>query len=163
MEPKSGLEIALSPEFLMIMPFAVVIDIIGIILVIFGLDDFWTTDIIAWIFIGGWSFFRSQVVPAPTDVQMPSYSEQQGKSREKIKKLEHASQVATGKADEAAKAANLAKGSGDMEKAALETKRAQKFSKAAKTAKNLKWLEFIPYVGALPLWSVSVYMTIKYS
>jgi len=162
-EPKSGLEIAFSPEFLTIMPIAVIIDVIGIVLVIFGLDDFWITDIIAWVFIGGWSFWRSQVVPETTGVQMPSYSEQQAQSREKIKKLEHASQVATGKAEGAARAANLAKESGDMGKAALETQRAQKFSKAAKTAKNLKWLEFIPYVGALPLWSVSVYMTIKYS
>jgi len=50
-----------------------------------------------------------------------------------------------------------------MQKVSQTTKKAQKATKAAKWAKRLKWFEFIPYVGALPLWSVSVYMTIKYS
>jgi len=132
--PKNALELAFSPEMLTILPFAIIIDLIGIILVCFGLDDFWITDIIAWTFIGSWSFFRSQVVPA-ADVEMPSFGEKR----------------------------KLAKSAKQMQKVSQTTKKAQKATKAAKWAKRLKWFEFIPYVGALPLWSVSVYMTIKYS
>ncbi len=168
MEPKSALEILTSPEGVIVLPFAVVIDIIGIILIIFLLDDFWITDIIAFTFLGFWGMFRSQVTfteKAQAPSQMPSYDQfaQKAAFAKKIGKLEHASQVAAEKAQEAARAAELAKKSGDVEKAALEAKRAQKFARAARTAKNIKWLEFIPYVGALPLWTISVYMTIKYS
>ena len=52
MEPKSGLEIAFSPEFLTIMPIAVIIDVIGIVLVIFGLDDFWILDSFKYLVLG---------------------------------------------------------------------------------------------------------------
>ena len=120
------------------MPFAVFIDLIGIVLVCFGLDDFWITDIIAWVFLGGWSFFRSQIIPVqgaePIDI----------------------SQIRKGKAD-------LKNKLQEAKRISEETKKAQKGAKAAKWGKRIKWLEFIPYVGALPLWSVSVYMTIKYS
>lgn len=167
-EPKSGLEIIFSPEGLIILPFAIIIDIIGIILVLFLLDDFWITDIIAFSFIGFWSMFRSQVAltaeaQAPSQVPSYDYSSQKKIFAKKIKKLKHASQVAAEKSREAARAAEIAKQSGDMEKAALEAKRAQKFSRAARTARNIKWLEFIPYVGSFPFWTISVYLTIKYS
>jgi hypothetical protein len=136
--PKSSLEIFFSPEGLIILPFAVFIDLIGIVLVCFGLDDFWITDIIAWIFLGSWSFLRSQITPSsgaePMDI----------------------SQIRKGKGD-------LQKQLQETKKISEETKKAQKGAKAAKWGKRIKWLEFIPYVGALPLWSVSVYMTIKYS
>ncbi|MBL7142394.1 MAG: hypothetical protein ISS83_01945 [Candidatus Pacebacteria bacterium] len=136
--PKSSLEIFFSPEGLIILPFAVLIDLIGIILVCFGLDDFWITDIIAWMFLGGWSFLRSQIIPAqgaePIDI----------------------SQIRKGKTD-------FKKQLQEARRISKETKTAQKGAKAAKWGKRIKWLEFIPYVGALPLWSVSVYMTIKYS
>ena len=136
--PKSSLEIFFSPEGLIILPFAVFIDLIGIILVCFGLDDFWITDIIAWIFLGGWSFFRSQIISSsgaePIDI----------------------SQIRKGKTD-------FNKQIQEAKKISEETKKAQKGAKAAKWGKRIKWLEFIPYVGCLPLWSVSVYMTIKYS
>lgn len=139
MEPKSGLEIAFSPEFLTIMPIAVIIDIIGIVLLIFGLDDFGITDIIGWAILGTWGFLRSQVVPESTTAQTPSM----GAKQELAKDFRAATQK--------------------TEKAAQEAVKAQKMSKSAKWAKRMRWLEFIPYVGALPLWSVSVYMTIKYS
>lgn len=73
------LEMAASPETLIILPFAVIIDLIGIGLVLFGLDDFWITDIIALTFLGSWSLLRSQIMPAPDveqiQVQMPSLGE----------------------------------------------------------------------------------------
>ena len=136
--PKSNLEIFFSAEGLIILPFAVFIDLIGIVLVCFGLDDFGITDIIAWVFIGGWSFFRSQIIPA------------QGAEQIDI------SQIRKGKAD-------FQKQLQEARRISEETKKAQKGAKAAKWGKRIKWLEFIPYVGALPLWTVSVYMTIKYS
>lgn len=153
-EPKGAVEIVFSPEGIVMLPFAVIIDLIGIILLIFALDDFWITDIIAFTFIGTWSYFRSQVAPPPkAQVQMPSpsydYFKQKKRFKEKIGKFKHAEGFAAQKAQSAA--------------AAGDAKRAQKFSKAARTARNLKFLELIPYVGSLPLWSISVYMTIKYS
>ena len=51
----------LSPEAIIMLPFAILIDLIGIVLIFFALDDFWITDIVAFTFIGGWSYFRSQI------------------------------------------------------------------------------------------------------
>ena len=53
----------LSPEGLVMMSVAVVIDLIGLIIVCVGLDDFGITDIIGMIFIGSWMFFRSGAMP----------------------------------------------------------------------------------------------------
>ncbi len=141
MQPKSALEIAISPEGLIILPIAIVIDLIGIVLVCFLLDDFEITDIIGWIFIGGWSLIRSQVVPT-AEISMPSMEEKRGLAKE---------------------FQSTQKTAAEAEKIAKETQQARKMANAAKWAKRIKWLEFIPYVGALPLWTVSVYMTIKYS
>lgn len=166
MEPKSALEILTSPEGIVVLPFAVLIDAVGIVLIIFGLDDFCITDIIAWSFLGFWGMFRSQVTvkeQAPSQMPSSGHYQQKAAAAKKIRKFEHAAEVAAEKSQEAARAAELAKKSGDVEKAALETQRAQKFAKAARTARNMKWLEFIPYIGALPLWTISTYMTIKYS
>lgn len=136
--PKSSLEVFFSPEGLIILPFAVLVDLIGIVLVCFGLDDFWITDIIAWMLIGGWSFFRSQIIPSPEAEPID------------------VSRIRKGKAD-------IKKQIQETKKISQEVQEAQKSMKAAKWAKRIKWLEFIPYVGCLPLWTVSVYMTIKYS
>lgn len=139
--PKTLLEIALNPETMIMLPFAIILDAIGIGLVIFALDDFWITDIIGLIFIGSWSFFRTQFIAAPeaAPIQMPALGGKK-KTMEQLK--------------EARKA---------FQETARETAKAQKTAKIAKWGKRLKWLEFIPYIGALPLWSVSVYMTIKYT
>jgi len=105
----------LGPEALIMLPVAVVLDLIGIILVCFALDDFWITDIIGIASIGLWTYFRSQTM-----------------------KVTH--------------------------------KAAARITKVAKWAKRLKWLrplliigEFIPYVGAAPLWIIVVYLELKYS
>ncbi len=83
MEPKSAMEIFFSPEGLLILPFAAVIDIIGIVLVCFALDDFWITDIIAWTFIGSWGMFRSQFSSGQSaEIQMPSIGEKQKMGQE---------------------------------------------------------------------------------
>jgi len=47
-----------SPETLLMLPLAVGIDLVSIILICFGLDDFGLLDIIGIVFIGGWLFFR---------------------------------------------------------------------------------------------------------
>ena len=61
-----------SPEAFIMLPIALIIDAIGIILILFGLDDFFITDIIGLIFIGGWSFMRSQIIGKTTKIEIPS-------------------------------------------------------------------------------------------
>jgi len=51
-----------SPEAVVVFPLAILLDLIGLILICFGLDDFGVTDIIGIIFIGGWALFRSQTL-----------------------------------------------------------------------------------------------------
>lgn len=48
-----------SPEAVIMLPLAIFIDLIGIILVLFALDDFFITDILGIIIFGSWMFFRS--------------------------------------------------------------------------------------------------------
>lgn len=48
-----------SPEAFYLFPIAVALDLTGVILVCFGLDDFWITDIIGILFIGFYLYFRS--------------------------------------------------------------------------------------------------------
>lgn len=137
---KSFLETIASPETLIILPIAVIIDIIGIILVVFGLDDFWITDAIALFFFGSWGAIRPQPASASeeAEIQMPPIRQEDRKK-------------ALGQIKEEAK------------KISEEAKKAQKATKTAKWAKRLKWLELIPYIGAFPLWTISVYLTIKNS
>lgn len=52
----------ITPEALIILPLAFLLDLTGIILICFGLDDFWITDAIGIIFIGGWIYIRSQTI-----------------------------------------------------------------------------------------------------
>jgi hypothetical protein len=52
------MQLNLSPETLFMLPLAVVIDLVGIILICFGLDDVGITDAIGAIFIGGWLLIR---------------------------------------------------------------------------------------------------------
>ncbi len=49
----------LSPEAFYLFPIAIALDLTGIILIFFGLDDFWITDIIGILLIGGYLYFRS--------------------------------------------------------------------------------------------------------
>lgn len=52
--------IKFTPEAFFMLPFAMFIDLIGIILVCFGLDDFGITDIIAILFINTWLLLRGK-------------------------------------------------------------------------------------------------------
>ncbi|MDD3170178.1 MAG: hypothetical protein WC410_00830 [Candidatus Paceibacterota bacterium] len=52
------LNLKFSPETVIMLTFALTIDIIGIILVCFGLDDLGTLDIVSTVIIGGWMLFR---------------------------------------------------------------------------------------------------------
>ncbi|MCK4473976.1 hypothetical protein KAU40_01795 [Candidatus Parcubacteria bacterium] len=49
----------LSTEGIAILPIAIILDITGMILLCVGLDDFFLTDIIGIIFIGGWLWLRT--------------------------------------------------------------------------------------------------------
>lgn len=115
----------LSPEALVMFPLAIFLDLIGIILLIFALDDFFVTDIIGFAIIGAWSFFRSQIKGKEPEIQMSNIKERR-----------------------------------EITKEARQTKKA---GKTAKWGKRAKWLEFIPYVGAFPFWTVSVYSELKSS
>jgi hypothetical protein len=55
-----GLAAILKPAGFIFMPLAILLDLTGIILLCFGLDDFWITDIIGLITIGFWTYFNSQ-------------------------------------------------------------------------------------------------------
>lgn len=101
-----------GPSIIMLF-LAMAIDAIGLALLLFALDDFFITDVIGIIFIGGWSWFRSGTV-------------------------------------------QMTRGA------------ASKVGKAGKMVKRLKWLrplmivgELIPYVGALPCWTILVYFELK--
>ncbi|MDP2926526.1 MAG: hypothetical protein Q8N65_00055 [bacterium] len=132
-----GLLNLLTPEGIIMMPMAMVLDGIGIILILFALDDFFITDIIGTIIIGGWLFFRTGTVPS-----MPERIEQKTK--------ETAGKVEKGAASTAAKAA-------DAEKTIQKV--------GGKIGKSSRWLkpllcglgEFVPYLGVIPFWTYLVY------
>lgn len=108
------------------MPVAAALDAVGIILIIFGLDDFWITDIIGLVFIGSWLFFHAQTRGETTPEIKTPPSELKEEIKESIGQR-----------------------------------------KAPKTGwiKRLRWLgpllEFIPYVGAVPWWTITVYSQLK--
>lgn len=108
-----GLAALLKPEGLIFMPIAILLDLTGIILVCFGLDDFFITDAIGILTIGVWTYFHSQTVKVTSGT-------------------------------------------------------AEKLTKLAKTARRLRWLrplliilEFIPYVGTFPCWTLLVYFELQ--
>ncbi len=56
-----------GPEAFAVLPWAIFLDIIGVILFCFVLDDFFLLDIVSISTIGLWSFWRSQMIGrAPT-------------------------------------------------------------------------------------------------
>lgn len=146
----------LSPEGLIMLPLAMMLDLTGIILVIFGLDDFFITDAIGWLTIGTWSMFYSQIK-----------SQTGGSTEEEVEESEEeAAMPGLGERRKAAKevstmkeAQKTAEAGAEAEKVAGQAEKAA--GRAAKWGKRLKFLEFIPYVGALPLWTISVYFELK--
>jgi len=129
----------LSPEALVFLPLALLLDLIGIVLIIFALDDFFITDIIGFATIGSWSWFRSQIKDqGGGTIEMPE--------REERKNLAQQFQQKTPKNTEPVKAAAA---------------NASKTSRSAKWAKWTKFLEFVPYLGVLPFWTISVFFELK--
>lgn len=58
---------------LVILPIALALDIVGIVLVCFGFDDFFITDIIGLMFIGGWFYGLSIfTTEESTEIKIPS-------------------------------------------------------------------------------------------
>src|SRR4030042_2150928 len=105
--PKSSLEVFFSPEGLIILPLAVVLDLVGIILVCFALDDFFITDIIGFATIGAWSFFRSQIKDKSAE-KMPAFGEKKQVVKQ-LGKIQAQTQKAIEAAEQAQKAAEPAK------------------------------------------------------
>ncbi|MBP6914215.1 hypothetical protein KBB74_01845 [Candidatus Parcubacteria bacterium] len=52
------LGIRIDPETILMLPFALIIDLISIVLLFFGLDDFGVTDTVAMFTLGLWLKFR---------------------------------------------------------------------------------------------------------
>ncbi len=52
------LGIRIDPETILMLPFALIIDLISIVLLFFGLDDFGITDTVAMLTLGMWLQFR---------------------------------------------------------------------------------------------------------
>jgi len=50
----------LSPEGIIMLSIAFLLDLVGLILFFFAVDDFFTLDLIGLIFIGTWTYFHSQ-------------------------------------------------------------------------------------------------------
>jgi len=98
-EDESQMEIAqsvksasglLSPEGVIFLPFAILLDLIGIILIIFALDDFFILDIIGATTIGIWIFSKTGVAPsAPesTGQKAENIAKKSQKAVEKVEKL----------------------------------------------------------------------------
>jgi len=69
-EETGGIEIGkignlFSPEAVIMLPLAILLDLIGVILICFGLDDFGITDIFGILLFGSWMYFRSQTIAVP--------------------------------------------------------------------------------------------------
>jgi small-conductance mechanosensitive channel len=64
-----GIGALFSPEGVVLMTIAVILDLVGIILILFALDDFFITDIIGIIFISAWMLIRSSTVAVPKKMQ----------------------------------------------------------------------------------------------
>jgi hypothetical protein len=130
----------MSPEAVIMLPLAAILDLVGIILICFALDDFFITDIIGWLTLGVWSMVRSQV-KGGEEVSLPD-TEGKRELRGKMKDQKGAA--------------------GAAEKTTQETgKTAVKTAKAGKWAKWIRFLEFIPYVGVLPFWTISTFFILK--
>lgn len=92
----------LSPEGLIMLSLAVVLDAIGIILVCFALDDFFITDIVGWLTLGVWSSFRSQIRGSGGAIEMPNIEERR-KEAQKLKQAKTAKTAKTAKAGKGAR------------------------------------------------------------
>lgn len=105
-----------SPAGVIMLPVAAILDLIGIVLICFGLDDFGITDIIGTVLIGGWMYFRSGTIIVSESAKKRA----QGWLR------------------------NLFRGKGGSK---------------GRMGKFLTpfVFEIIPYVGALPCWTLAVY------
>lgn len=71
-----------SPEALIMLPIAVTLDVIGIILICFALDDFFITDAVGWATLGVWSAFRSQFKDNGSSIEMPDREERKKQTQE---------------------------------------------------------------------------------
>lgn len=55
----------MTPETVMILPLAFFIDLIGVIIVLFGLDDLGLLDTVGILTIGAWQLFKAGKISAP--------------------------------------------------------------------------------------------------
>ncbi len=80
----------LSPEAVVFLPLAILLDLISIVLIFFGLDDFYILDIIGIPTIGMWVFYKTGFTPpAPesTGQKAEKIAKKAGEAAEKAKKL----------------------------------------------------------------------------
>ncbi len=145
-----------SPEAVIMLPIAVIIDVIGVICVILFLFKFpqfvtWIADIIGLLIIAPWILMRT------VSAKMLGGKEPEVSVSELPEKI----------ADKRAKVAEAQKAMQEAQKAAQEAARtAQKGARVG--AKGLRILgvflvQIIPIIGALPLWIWLVYEELKES
>jgi len=103
-----------SPEGIMMLLISGFLDLVGLVLLCFALDDFGVTDILGYASVGLWMLIRSIMAGEITKPQ---------------------------------------KKTANVEKLVKWTKRFKIFAPIA---------ELIPYLGALPWWTIAVYMELKY-
>lgn len=115
--------------------FALLLDAISVVLMIFGLDDMGLLDITGFVIFGSWVFIRSG---GEKEIEAPKRLEE--KTREKIKK-------SAGKAMKR----TMEKGTEEIPQKAAKKggKLLSKLAKVAAKALPVTIVEFIPYLGAI--------------
>jgi len=151
LSPKGSIEALLVFfEVIIMLPIALTIDIVGIIIICFGLDDFGISDIIAFVVFFPWTLMRMFYFTIDDyfeEEMKEAAQESQPSEKEAPTKMKPVSQIRRGR--KARKAAKKA-----VKKVAKKT--------AKKGAKSgIKFFasllgELIPYVGALPFWTIFI-------
>lgn len=137
-------------EIIIILPIALAIDIIGIILICFGLDDFGILDTIAFVVFFPWTLMRMLYFGIDDYFEeeiKEAAQESQPQRKEAPPKMRPVSQIKQGR--RARKGAKKA-----LKKVAKKT--AKKGTKSGIRFLVSLFGELIPYLGALPFWTVTV-------
>lgn len=124
-----------SPEALVMFTVAGILDGIGYILLFFALDDFWILDVIGFLIIGGWMYFRSGSINTP--------QKNKEKGKEIVKRTIQRFQ----------------------KQPASKSTKGKKGPTGRKIGKRLGWstgIEALPYIGDIsPSWILAVYFELK--
>ena len=135
----------LTPEGIIMLPLALLLDTVNVVLIFAALDDFWICDAIGMLSVGVWLFLRSGVVQRMSE-----------QVEEKIKEVWGRVQGTPVQAERGLKKQTAEQSAKLMQKAE------QVIGKTGKAARWLRPLacfacEIIPYIGVIPGWTIMVY------